>query len=294
MTLDKLIITLGLTITLATILPQKANGQTDILNSTKTEILSEFENTEHLGIPVPTGTPNFTTDLYVNMNKPIISMLKLNAGHVEVRDNSLYAVLARGNYQILFEQIDDTTFVERLYNYNSENKTVRYEIFTTKKRKNSKGKDYFVLEEYVAIEGEKRAEKIPLENKTYSDVMPAVVLLNKLLKNELPEKPKILVFGIEYPIEISETRKTTKNNETKVKKYADLLNAVERTPDDVFIMENPINLYLVEKTIKKNGKDTTLVTPIKLETMFEIINYTKKKILNNKTYDVLGDIIQHK
>jgi len=267
MSLSKIVTTLSLAVSLSAINPFSAQSQvqmSSIINGDPTEVLNKSTK----GIIKPTDIPELSADIKVQKGK----LPAVKIGELEIRDKSMYASLLFGHYQILFEQVNDTTFAEHLFTRSLSKESERYEIFITKKRTDSLGNPYFILTEYLTTKGTPREEKIPLENKTYSsNFSPSILNLNKFLDNNLPDEVKLLVLGVTYNFNIYEKRQPLGKNCTEVTKYAKMSEVVH-TPDDSFLMEEYINLQTEETKVNQNGIDTVLMHPKEFEAKFTVVN----------------------
>lgn len=267
MSLAKIVTTLSLALSLSTLNPFPAQGQVQLasrISGDPTELLDKSKK----GIIKPSDTPELSADIKVQ--KGIMPAIKI--GELEIRDKSMYASLLFGHYQILFEQENDSTFVEHLFTKSLSKDSERYEIFITKKRKDEQGNPYFILTEYLTTKGTPREEKIPLENKTYSSTFsPSILTLNQFLKNKLPEEVNMIVLGVTYNFNIYEKREPSGKNTTTVTKYAKM-SEVMHTPDDSFLMEEYINLRSTETKNKNNGLEMTMMQPKEFEAKFTVIN----------------------
>lgn len=269
MGLGKIVTTLSLAISLSASFPNNARSQTpitaNIISPTK-----EIDIKKNKGLIKPIGQPNLELDIYVK--KGILP--NIDIGDVEIRKNSIYASLLWGYYQIMLRQVNDTTFVEELYARDVNKDSTRYEIFTTTKRIDpSTKKEYFTLDSYDVLMGSPRKEKLPLEGKTYyPNYMPAILMLNNFFENKLEDSAKILVLGVPYNFNVHKKTGETLNNRTEIIYYAKMSDLVTRTEDDVFIMDEFLNLFTDREILNSNGKTEVVTNYNKLEAKFEVLN----------------------
>jgi hypothetical protein len=237
-------------------------------NNDKSKIeLSDKKKNE--GIEKPKGEPNLVLDILVKKGK----WPNIDIGDVEIRDNSLYATLLFGYYQLMFTQINDSTFVEHLYARNIKKDSIsRYEIFTTKKRIDSLNKPYYVLEKYETKFGKARAEKMPLEGKIFnSGNMPAISALNSFFDENIGSSASILVLGVPYKFNIHKQIGERSKNTQEIIYYAKM-SEVTKTKDDIFIMDEFLNLYTEKETTIELNKKIVNTHYNKLQAQFEVLN----------------------
>jgi hypothetical protein len=269
MNLGEIVTTLSLALSLSALSINSAYSQGQFTSSTmpaKSTFTTESESTKHRGIVKPAGKP--TLELNLQVHSKIIPPIKV--GTAEVRKNSLYLSLFFDSYQMMFEQINDSTFVEHLYTRNLETNEERYEKFTTIKRNNS-----LVFTNYDLVTGTARDEKIPLINTTYTpEFLPVMTVVNSFLENKLPNQINVVLYGATYTFNLytKERKSPNKNNEIEVVKYAKMTELVTRTPDDIILLGEKINIFTTEKIVNQNGKDTTIMYPKKIEAEFAVVN----------------------
>lgn len=273
MDLAKTVITLSLAMSLSAFNTQTASSQVK-LSSIISKNTTELEKEQIKGIPKPEGYADLTLD--IRIQKGILPAVKI--GNVEVRSNSLYASLLFGHYQILFEQVNDSTFVEHLFSRSLSKDSERYEVFTTKKLTDTTNQsNYFILDNYTTTKGIPREEKIPLKNTKYpQEFTPAIIALNKFLNQSLENKVNIIVLGVPYTFNLYEKkerlRKTEKNtNAVAIINYAKMSEILE-TPDDTFLLEEYLNLYTRQETKFNNGIIEKKIIPEKFESNFKVVN----------------------
>jgi hypothetical protein len=297
MSLSKIVTTLSLALSLSALstdyvqsqTTQKPKSQSSVaqltnINPTDTNP-SDTDKKESKGLAIPIGKPDFTID--IRAHRKILGIdFSAGAGMAEIRKNNIYINLLSGAYQMMFEQVNDSTFIEHLYTVNLETKKEREEQFTTKIRNNSQ-----ILTEYKVLKGEPRKEKLMLENTAYpAEFMPVLTAVNKFLINKLPKKINVVAFGDAYTFSLYTDEKKTKyiKGEKQVVKYAKMDELVKRTPDDIVIMGEYLNIIANEKTIKQNGYYNTLLIPKKFEANFAIIN--SGIFWNSDNYKAVGII----
>jgi hypothetical protein len=268
--LGKLVSVLTLAASLTALSPDRGNE----LNPPFTHPIPEIELSDkkkNEGIEKPKGEANLVLDILVKKGK----IPNLDLGDVEIRDNSLYGTLFFGYYQLLFQQVNDSTFVEHHYIRNKVDSLSRYEIFTTKRRLDSLNNPYFVLEKYETKLGKARAEKISLEGKTYNNGnMPAIIALNNFFEEKMGASARILVLGVPYDFNIhKELGEKTKNKQEII--YYAKMSDVTKTKDDVFIMDEFLNLYTEKNTIITPNKIITNTQYNKLEAQCEVLEHDK-------------------
>ncbi len=287
MSLNDIVKTLGLALSLSMISPSYVQGQSSFASIPEiSSVTTSLDTKEYTGIPKPAQDPDVIIDLRAHRKILGIDFSK-QAGIAEIRKNSLYIDLLSGKYQLMFEQINDSTFLEHLFTVNLEkNNNQRYELFTTVRRKES-----LVLKNYEVLIGTPREEKLYLEHKVYSgEFLPIMMAVNKFFENTLNDNINVVAFGVKYTFNLyrtEQTKQTTQQKKTDEKiiiRTAKMTELIKRTPEDIILMEE--NLYVF--TTEKNMKDTTIIELQKIEADFAIVN--SGMLWNSNNYKATGKV----
>jgi hypothetical protein len=288
--LGKIVMTLSLAFSFSAFSPNYAYSQTSlaaISSSTSTSVDVNKKQTKSIR---PTGEPNLILDIRGHRKIILGIDLSMGAGIAELRENSLYIDLLSGSYQILFEQVNDSTFTEQLYTANMDTGKERHEKFTTIRKKNNS----LVFAKYDTLAGTSRKEKIPLLNTVYDQkFMPVMTVVKKFLSNSLPDELNVIVMGGKYTFNLyTDKRTSNKNGEIDVTRYAKMTELVTRTPDDIIIMDDKVFMYTTETTEKVNGKYTNVMRPEKIEAKFAVIN--SGRFWNSENYKAAASVRKDK
>ena len=164
------------------------------------------------------------------------SMLNAKLGDVEYDMDTKHLKININhfvNIKFTYQMINDSTYIEtKESNENSE-------VFTYSKKDSS-----WVLDDYMCLRGEPRAEKTLLENTIFDpDFQTSIETLEDIIQNEISDSTKVILFGIPYTIVLED--KYTNSPEPK---YKGNIAPYEQEKSDEFLIEDGI-----EVTCKKEG-----------------------------------------